>query len=697
MLRPALACALAALTFTACLTGETPLPPLGCVENPDTCACTRNSDCGSGFACIASKCERLCNTDGDCSEGLVCEDAICRRPGCGSDAECGEGLQCLAGECRTPVPASEVASCSIQPSRALLAPGKSRTFSIQAHDASGRGLPWKGAARWASGDPARATVRGTTHTGTAVPGIEGEVEVRASITGGPDCTPAVARAYGPVPVGRIRVVVADLQGLEPVPNAKVVVSQGTQTLDAKTDESGVALLDFPGDAPRTISAYEPLHSYVTAFGVRGRDIALFLKPFPQRRGFTGGMKVEDFDGLPVQGEKVRMAVFGASLPGNLLDLQGPTVFGDLVMTNMNLGPATMKVALPSGVVVGMDDEMFRERFEVFASPGLRTVWGLGGNASFNELFDALSPLIVADQADVSTGALVNLLIPLVNRFHSGVVVGRPVPTTQELEEISVPLATPLRMKLKVRVPELPQYGFEGETRRFEDALVVGAALHRPQGLVPLGLAAGSDRPGENGPLDGLVTNPEPGGADGTLPLRVAPLNAGLETSTYALVALAGSFTALGPGGDGTPIVVSGLVTAPPSLPYTARGLEVSFPRGFLGVPSAPRLTERHFALGSLVEGATFHRLDVGSAWNGEWQIYFPPTGHEFDVPVPPPGYDDRLRVPSSAAQPLVRVQSVALDAAAGPRDYQGVVAFDGDDLDDLTVHMQAFSSRELVR
>ena len=62
------------------------------------------------------------------------------------------------------------------------------------------------------------------------------------------------------------------------------------------------------------------------------------------------------------------------------------------------------------------------------------MWGLGGNANFNELFRALAPLLVENEADVNPGRLVNILLPLVNRFQSGVITGLKTPPTSELAE-----------------------------------------------------------------------------------------------------------------------------------------------------------------------------------------------------------------------------------------------------------------------
>lgn len=687
-----------AVALLGCETKTPPAPR--CEGQPAPCACERATDCGAGEAwvCVQTVCRRLCRAAAECDAGESCEDGICRHGACADDGECGAGEHCLAGACAPPVPASAVASCLVLPPRGLLHAANSRDFTVFARDAGGRGLAFRGEVAWSVDLPARAVASGTGVVGAIVGRAEdGPVEVRATLPGGVACEPALAQNYGPVPAGKRRVVVADLMSALPIANATVVVSEAGATISQPTDARGVALFDAGDPGPRDVSVFERLHAWITYVGVHSRDLLVLPKPFPFRNGFAGSFPLARFDALAVAGETAHIGLFGSSIPVNLLDLQTATFFGDLHPTEVDLGGTKGRLLLPSGVVFGVGDEMHREAYDVFAPPGVRAVWGLGGNASFSTVFSTLAPLLLAD-GRVDTGQLLGKLLPLVNRFQHGVTTGLRTPFSSDLDPIDVTLDAPLRLKVLARLPRLPSYARDGRTVALEGVFVVGVVHALGQGLVPLGLTAGLDRASEDEAADGLVAPGEPGLEAGVLPLRLAPRRAGLENAAPLLIALSASFSRLGLGGDAdaaAPLVFSGLVQPVDALRWAPEGREVTFPREFLPIPNGARFAGRTFERDGAVPGSTFTRLDVGSAWGGEWSIHLPNDVQRWTLPSPPEGFPDRLDPPAGAEPVELLLQSARLSGEA--TGLEALVTFGATTLDELGRRLEAFSTRELFR
>ncbi|MFM2152879.1 MAG: hypothetical protein RL199_1314 [Pseudomonadota bacterium] len=699
---PALFALCLTAVVAACSNASTTSAQTACGKDPysSECTCNRRDDCTPGspeartrWICTEQRrCLRICASTSECRTGDVCEDAICRPPACASDSQCG-GDVCIGGSCKPAPAASDVRSCQVLPTDALLNEGGAEAFSVVARDADGKVLAYKGPIDWSSSAADRASPKAGAVPGVFTGGsVAGSVAVQAAI-GTVSCQSASAQNYAAAPSGKLRVVVADLLRRIPVASATVVVDE----LPAVTTGSdGVALVDVAAGT-HTVSVFHATYQYLTMFDVSATDLVAYVKPPPASGTFTGKMSARSFDGLSDPRGTVRLALYGGSIPGNLIDLQVENLVGPSETVSADLlGQGATDISLPSSVVLGLGEQVFKPDFSIPAPVGIRSVWGLGGNANISKLVEAVGPAI-SGGSDVDTGAVASALLPLLGRLQSGVVTGVEVK-----QDVTAPLSgfqfdTLLRVRVDAGIPDLPSFTSGTAQKRFDGVVVLGGALHGSQGLVPLGLTAGVDAKTTTADPDGKIDPSEEGQSPGIVSLRMSPLHGGLETSPYAVLALAASLGGLGDSIVGAAeddgVVLSGLVKLPGVL---SAGAPVSVPmaKRFLGVPN-PSIDGRTFSVGTPVEDAAYHRLDIGRDSTGEWAVYFPAgvSSKAYTVPTPPAGFADRL---SDNAKLLVMSVSLG-QPGTGASDYDGVLAFDGDDIDDLTTRIDAFSTREIVR
>lgn len=687
------------------------------------CKCAKPAECDPlhqenrfKWICTPShRCVKICKANADCRSGETCEDAICRPPACGSDAQCNTaaGEECLGGSCKPALVAADVASCIVLPMTALLHEGSPKEFTIVARNAGGATVPYKGATTWSVDKASRASVAGDKIAGTATGGTEtGAVKIQAKLGGTLACTDASAINYAAAAAGKTRVVVADLVTHMPVAGAVVVLAGKP---NATTDANGIAEFDGADASKKTVSIFHHTYAYLTMVDATGTDLVAFVKPPPSAGQFTGTMTARDFDDLSDLKGTVHLSLYGGSIPGNLIDIQLSTLLGALVDTQLTLGSQKTTVPLPEGTVIGLGEQMFKTDYKVLAPAGIRTVWGLGGNADFSAITRALGPALSGgDTQNLNIGGIMSSLLPLLGKLQSGVLTGLEAkPDAPQAIGDKMKLDTLLRLRAEAQLPDMPSYTSGTEQKRFEGVIVLGGALYNPQGLVPLGLTAGIDAEGATDPNDptkklpdGKIDAADPGLPPGTLALRLSALHGGLESSKYVALALAASFSGLvgGSGGGSAPkegLVLSGLVTFPGEIAYSATDAKkISFGSHFLSLPN-PTLDGRSFDLGSVVDGAAFHRIDIGGEVTGEWSVYFPAGAApaSFSIPTPPAGFDDRFMKleTGKTALPKVIVQTVALSAGTSPLDYDGVLNFSGENMDDLTTRINAFSAREIVR
>ena len=709
-----------------------------------TCAgpadCTTDAFCDAlHWVCASSQCIFVCRADTECagtSAMAVCDDGACRPPACASDADCsGTSSACVAGNCQAPVKATDVMSCQVLPNTLLTHAAATHQMTVVAQNANGDGVPYKGAISWTSSTPGNATVDAATGlvTGGAA---AGQATIGASIAGGVSCNQAVLTNFIAPAVGKLRVVVADAATQSPIGTASLVLHHGSAD-DAAPDTSasaqGVYTFDISGDAAgatRDLHVFEPAHTYVSMLGLTTNDIVVFLLPEiagQQRPGFKDSLKSTDFSTLEEQGGEVHLALFGSSIPGTLLDLSLSTLLGDFIPTQITgITSMPITVPLPSGIVLGIGDNMFKGNYTAYATPGTRAEWGLGGNARFREVVKIIGPAI-NDPSNIDVGSLLNGLLPLLSKLQSGVLPAQKA-ETGVVKQTKVPLTTLLRLKVNVKLPDLPLRAdppATGQSKWVDGVIVLGGSEYESQGLVPLGLTAGLDKD-DNGAVDGKVQGVDASGAPtapGLVPMRLAPLHGGLETGGYGFVALSLAFPSIGTG-TGTTTTSSSSGTSISTIVDFGHSADVKYnistpptidlsQKPFLSFVSGATLVQsnRAFSLGTPPSDASFVRLEVTNGNGKEWVIYATPErATNITVPAIPSatafaGLDPlaTVQVPdpkkpgmTKNATPQVLVQSATVTPDVGdPTNHQQVLdsiaTFNSHNLDDLSRQIDRFS------
>ncbi len=490
-----------------------------------------------------------CITAAQCSSGQVCEDGACVVPACGSNSDCGVGQICSGGACVAAPTASSVASCHVTPGTAPVEAGSTVALKALAIDSAGRRLPFAGFTWTANGGS--ATVSGTgvvTGAGTGVTTITAAAGNSASCNGAVTTFPAIA-------AGQLRVVVMDADTKLPIQGAIVVVDGAR--LSSTTDLQGQVSAAV-GSGPHDVHVFATAHDYVSILHTMNTDLLVPLSawaPLVSRPYFQGTMSAADFANLSAQGESLHVAFFGSSIPGSPLDISVSTLLGPL-------SPATQQ---PSGLVIGIGQNMFTDQYRIYAPAGRRMLWGFGGNLSLAALGGA--PLLEGKVSNIDLDQVLSQILPLVDKLQSGAVLGVDVSSASSPIAASVPLNTRLRLRVTPTMPRLPLQ----DGKYLGGAVVIGGALDYPLGFVPLGITAGLSQ-NLRGKLTGKLLDPScdtSGGSDpcstGMLPMRLAPQGNGLEGSSWAFLSVASNLDGFSDGSLG----LSALVKTAAEIHYVA--------------------------------------------------------------------------------------------------------------------------------
>jgi hypothetical protein len=680
-------------------------PGTKCTDPNDytTCECDVKSDCTPNdpskakfFVCTPRHaCVKICFAKTDCATDELCEDSQCRKPACADDAECGNAsLQCVGGACVAKIPATEVDKCSVQPATALLHSDATKTFYVVATNAAGKVIPYHGDVTWTA-DAAVGTVAAVTGspfqanlTGAATAG-SGKL---GATVGGKACTDASITNFAAVASGTTRVVVASFADQTPVKEAKVVVGAETYT----TDANGVATFPTP-DGQVDISVFANGFSYVTMIDVKTNDVVAFVKPSFKPGKLKGEFTARSFDKLQDVKGTVHLAISGASIAGNVLDLSLTTLLGESVKTKIDLGgSANVEAPLPDGIAIGLAENMFKGKYSIQSAPGFRTGWSLGGNVVLSDVLGVVSQ--ATGGGDIDIGAILSALLPVLGRLQAGSFAGLEFkPETEGNLPADFGPTTLLRLQSKVKVPKLTKYVVNGEDKFFEGAIVLAGALYGPEGLVPSGLSAGVDK--DNDGFTDAVTGTA-ASDKGYLNLRFAPQSGGVEGSKTVALSLAASFSGLlSDSGENGPLVLSGRVAFPNNIKFaTNSSNEINLGAEYLAVPTDVALDEgtRTLTISGLA-GADLFRLDLGKD-DQEWQVYFDGTSSAVSITVPavPQGFTDRFVGTEAGKLPGATLQSVSLKGKDG-LNYQNVIGFSSDNTNDLTAAIDAFSARGIDR
>ncbi len=692
---------------------------------------------GNPKACVA-----VCQSDGDCHAlskfdpsyvGRVCYDAACVMPVCGSNHDCTISQCCLDGQCTSCPTADDVAKCMVLPQNAIVHEGdttKLSVFAVSPHGQraagaapQGNGLAYQGPVTWSITDTG-STGATIDSTGTLTGGsTTGALTVNATI-GKRKCTPANVVNYAKAAAGTARMVVVDAATGKPISGAKVFFGyHGTEdnylySAGATTDDDGIgSTFVTPYWKNGDITVMHTGYAVLSLVDVPGTDFVVYLKP-AQVGLVNGGMLADDFAGLPDAQGDVHLALVGRAIPGSLADIeldQGfDSLVGNVVPTGMP-GLSPDPIPLPEGTMLGRDNYMTKGWYQIRSPLGVRAFWGFGGNTESAKIADALAPILAQGSAkNVNVAALVPTLISLLGPLQSGVYTGvsfdADAGSASTLDD-GLKLDQAPRVKNTVELPSLPSATMpDGSTKELKNVIVVGGAAAGSQGVVPLGLAAGSDSSGSD-----EVDADAPGLEAGELSLPMASRSHGFETSPLFTLALAVDLPPLiGADTDGT--IMSGLVAFPGDLsgsPVAPNKIDLTNDgnTSFMDIPQ-PSLADRTVTFGPAPDGTSFWRVDIGGTNNeGEWTIYLPADQKSYEIPVPYPveqepvdSFTDYFLPNGNNADgsantqnPRLLVEAVSLGAQTGPSDYQSLMQFNSTNMDGLATDVRAFAETEIKR
>src|SRR5207237_10278075 len=179
-------------------------------------------------------------------------------------------------------------------------------------------------------------------------------------------------------------------------------------------------------------------------------------------------------------------------------------------------------------------------YRIYAEPGRRALWGIGGNVSLSQVIGIVSPLLQSNST-VDVGALLAQLLPLFGKLQAGAIVGVEAPpngATPTFTARPVPLTTTMRLRATIGSPRLPAL----DGNYLDGVLAVAGAMHYPAGFVPLGITAGlSAKDGQGGVLDPTCDAGSGACDTNKLPMKFAPRNGGTEGSKIGVALLAVNF------------------------------------------------------------------------------------------------------------------------------------------------------------
>jgi len=429
-------------------------------------------------------------------------------------------------------------------------------------------------------------------------------------------------------------VVMDADTKLPIQGAIVVVDGAR--LSSTTDLQGQVSAAV-GSGPHDVHVFATAHDYVSILHTMNTDLLVPLSawaPLVSRPYFQGTMSAADFANLSAQGESLHVAFFGSSIPGSPLDISVSTLLGPL-------SPATQQ---PSGLVIGIGQNMFTDQYRIYAPAGRRMLWGFGGNLSLAALGGA--PLLEGKVSNIDLDQVLSQILPLVDKLQSGAVLGVDVSSASSPIAASVPLNTRLRLRVTPTMPRLPLQ----DGKYLGGAVVIGGALDYPLGFVPLGITAGLSQ-NLRGKLTGKLLDPScdtSGGSDpcstGMLPMRLAPQGNGLEGSSWAFLSVASNLDGFSDGSLG----LSALVKTAAEIHYVvqpAAGTAIDFTaRGYMNVPDARSVilskARRSFTVSADADASTrMHRFKLSNHAHLNWYVWMPSTavaGRAIAVTLPDP-------------------------------------------------------------
>jgi hypothetical protein len=622
----------------------------------------------SEYECLSGCCVArfLCKQDSDCTDkvgtGLcastdftcACEEGTgeCIQAQCAKDSECGTGKVCLGGGCKAPLDDASLAPKLTRPIW-YARPGDqidaAMELGLQAKDDKGQVKPGV-AATW-------TVTGGTSVTIAAGKLVAGDVAGTTTVTatiGTKVSNVATLINLGPMPANTaLRVTLIDDYTMLPLKVAGKVVAVGLADAVTPDAEQVAALADgqtvitslqYPADLHFVVPGYQqvsilrwkpdatkkdgdliiPLQSY--HFAELEFDDKGVLQPTSKL--VNGDLAIGGVN-YPGEGEAalgVTALAFGSSLLSFSIDtILGPNVrrpFDPAAPTIINPEPGKPQ-EIPGGVTFVFGKPVV-DKFVLSAPEGVRTLWTLSGRLSLAELTTQIGKIVGQVDGGLNIGQVVSILLPYLAGFSSqvaevtfGATLSDPLKDLGMLSPV-----IPLLIKSEVVLGDLPKAG-----AGWADAVIIVAGAMMPIGeIVPLGLTAAADTPGEEEVADGKAdANSELPGVQNPY-LSVGPLHSGLRVGNDNHISVAAAIVAAGKGKKEAGSLILSEVGVPPQQWNTG---------AFLPLPEGSSYTKasRTVVIKGQLEG-DFYRTTLIGTEGRQWLVYLPRGAGDVTATLP---------------------------------------------------------------
>ncbi|MCG3173504.1 MAG: hypothetical protein GMKNLPBB_01701 [Myxococcota bacterium] len=655
--------------------------------------CTANPEFGSDYFCDNGECRRIleCNSDSDCEPGpegepTECLDGRCVRKVCRGPDDCFPTEICSAGRCRPKPPSDNVVAVRILTPPGTIAPNEKKQLQAIATDQEGKIIPGQ-EFEWFSTETGVAAINQSSGQMTGGK-TAGTTQVTARLKNKPEIlSPPVAftNPGEPKKPNGVRVVVTNTETGKPLSGSIVEIEHAGGVGQQLTGNDGTAFFENINPPLNVLSVFNPDFTFVTAYSVNARDIAVPLKPNVSDEFATGITGKMDFS--EIREGDIFMGFGGVSISGELVGLDLTKIIGGPINTEIPFFQGA-QFPVPGGTVFGLGDTL-AIKTEVFAlgDPGLRAAWALGGKLSSATLLPLINSAL---EGGVDIPTILRQTLPLLNTFRHDVkpnielkglpLVADPkdldgdgdrndkVPDYKSFPKVNLKPAQRLLLKTRVEVPILPR--FQGKL--LEGVIILGGTKVEGWGTVPLGLTGGLDQNQSDEFRDGQVQ---------PLDLRFAPNHSGLEIGEYYVVVLATSFEV--DFQSNTLGMSSGRISITSRLPET-----VVFQDGFLGLPEGSQYDgrTRNIRLAK-VQSAHFYRMNFRQRGGKQWDVYLPAN-------VPPTVVLPKFQGDDRAAGARIKIDTIRLKPG---NDMNTLFAFNGRDLNVLERLTDAFSVLPITR
>jgi len=673
-----------------------------CEEN---FGCTNNRQCDAGEICnlSTSTCEKvfICTSAQSCydhdstwnadSNPVMCVAGECRADGCKSNQDCTGGKLCnvASGKCEEAASCDNVGEVKIVTPSIVLTEGSTKELKAIVLNSNGAPININGSFTWASTNTDIVAVdnNGVVTGGTA----SGSSDITVSIC---DKTSDALNIqnFATVEAGKLRVIVRDVDGNK-VTGATVKAKDETLS----TDGEGVALFDNT-EAKNNITVTKAGFQSLTFLDVEGNDIIAYLiKAVDDTK--SGGFKgMFDFDHPTIKKNGLtRLGFAGASLPGNILDLDFGLLLGEPIMRHIDTAGIQADIALPSGLVLLLgDDDIVSDSYAATALEGDRTLWGWGGRGSLSQVLGIVQEAMDAGVENLDMGKLLSQLMPIAEKFNHSIKASQNItlcPKVADVNDINgdqdttdlipdfdsscfptinMTLNQPLSQMSTFKFPVLPT--IEGERAEVEILLV--STIVEGKGMVPLGLGAGVDKKDNNDTADGKIDDTH---------IVYAPQHDGIANNDSMVVSMTMIINkdAMNPQGE----------TKTEDMMVKLTGLVKFYKNGvieddidmsndtYLKLAEDAKL-ENNVVTFTAIDGATLYRLSVVDADGNVWVVYSPNTSISIaDKPI------------GSIATIIVQAVTLSKDNVA--LSYSDLLKFNSSNLDDLVRLIKKFSAYQI--